>query len=98
MAKLIKWSQWSKVTGMIRCGQAEYAELNQWMKELSKDAHKCLYSQDKPHALFGREILDENDDVTEVRFYCDCYMSDEELKQLVLNHPHDFLWVAHKRG
>lgn len=92
----IKWSQWSPQYGMIRCGRASLHEIMKWMKDLGADAKKCLCEQEKPHAVYGRKIYNSNDEVEEVRFYCDTYMDDDELIEAVKNATRDVFYVAHK--
>ena len=91
----IKWSQWTDC-GMIRCGRADYKTLMGWMTELGKDAKECLKSHEKNHAVYGRTIYDQPGQIAEVRFYADTYMDDDELIDLVMKTPKDYLYVAHK--
>ena len=91
----IKWTQWDKGE-MLRCGIGPLQKMMDWMVELGKDAKKCLAMSEKNHAVYGRKILDEDDKVAEVRFYCDVYMDDEELNKMVADNPHDVFYVAHK--
>ena len=97
MADLIKWSQWSSA-GMLRCGHAEMSKLMQWMRELGLEAKKCVKTQEKPHAVYGRKIYNKNDSVVEVRFYCEVYMTDEELEELICKEPQNVFYVAHQDG
>lgn len=93
--KEVKWSQWSP-NGLVRCGRNEYKTIMGWMKELYADAKKCVEKQEKPHAISGRVMHDEDGHLTEIRLYCDAYLTDEELDVVSAMNPHDTLWVAHK--
>ena len=90
-----KWSQWGP-SGMTRCGRAEYGKLMGWMAELGKDAKKCLAAQEKPHAIYGRKMHDDAGHITEIRFYCDTYLTDAELDVVAVANPNDTLFVVHK--
>ena len=92
----IKWSQWAP-EGMIRCGRAERKTITEWMQELGMEATKCLNGQEKAHALYGRSVHDKAGKTTEIRFYCDTYLTDEELDTVARENPRDTLYVAHKR-
>lgn len=92
----IKWSQWSPNCGLIRCGRADLRELMRWMADLGRDAKQCLQKSDKSHALYGRKIYDGSDLVSEIRFYCDTYFTDDELDNVIMDNPHDVFYVAHK--
>lgn len=96
MSKQIKWSQWDKSDGMVGCGFNEYNTLMQWMRELGKDAKNCIKHYDAKHAVYGRKIFNESDELDEIRFYCNAYVSDDELEEIVTNHPHDLFFVVHK--
>lgn len=92
----IKWSQWDNSHGMIRCGHRDMKTLMKWMKEMGADARKCLANQDKAHAIYGRKMYDEYDNVSEIRFYCNVYVDDKELEELANDCGSDLLYVAHK--
>ena len=96
MARDIKWTQWSPQLGMIRCGSQPLKNLMEWLKELGMDAKKSVMRQEKPHAIYGRIIHDENEKVSEVRFYVDTYVDDDELYKISKSCPRDLLRVAHK--
>lgn len=96
MAKEIKWSQWSPHAGMFRCGRASYDEIMKWMVELGKEAEKCLLSQEKDHAVYGMKMYDDADNLSEVRFYAETYMDDDELIEAVQKMPRNIFYVAHK--
>lgn len=96
--KQIKWSQWSPVEGMVRCGENDLQTLMAWMRELGKDACKCAKHRGEAHAIYGRKIYDDQGNVEEIRFYCDAYMSDDELDKFVMDHPHDVIYAVHKNG
>lgn len=91
----LKWSQWSP-NGMLRCGRATHDKLMKWMVDLGKDAKKCLSEQEKEHAVYGMKIYDENDRLSEVRFYADTYMTDDELTEVTKKMPRNVFYVAHK--
>lgn len=90
----IKWSQWSD--SMERCGRSDYETIMGWMKELGMDAKKCVKTSAAPHALYGRVMHDDEGRITEIRFYCEMYLDDEELDGLSKAHPNDTLYVAHR--
>lgn len=92
----IKWSQWSPSEGMIRCGRKDYKTVMEWMRELYADAKNCVEKQDKPHAISGRVMHDEEGHLIEIRMYCDTYLTDQELDVVATMNPMDTLWVAHK--
>ena len=94
--KEVKWSQWGPKEGMIRCGRTEYKTAMKWMQDLGKDAKECLKGQDKGHAIYGRKMHDDTGRITEIRFYCDTYLTDEELDVVARANPMDTLYVAHK--
>lgn len=94
--KQIKWEQWDKNSGLIRCGFAEQKKIMEWLRELGKDAHRCLLMQEKSHAVYGMKIYDENDNVEEIRLYCNTYMDDDELNDCIMNHPRNVFYTAHK--
>lgn len=96
MAREIKWSQWDKEWGMTRFGERDLKTLMQWMKELGSDAKKCLASQDKAHAIYGRKMYDENDNVIEIRFYSNTFIDDKELEEISKDCARDILYVVHK--
>ena len=91
----IKWSQWSPNEGMIRCGRASYEQIMKWMVELGKDAKNCLLSQEKDHAVYGMKIYDKGI-LSEVRFYADTYMTDDELIEMIEKMPQNAFYVAHR--
>ena len=91
---LIKWTQWS-AAGMVRCGEKELHELMKDLRELGRDAARCLKTQEKPHAVYGRKMY-ENGKLKEIRLYCDTYMTDEELEDIDHRTAPDILYVAHK--
>lgn len=95
--KIVKWSQWSP-KGMIRCGENDLNELMKWMRELGKDASKCLKREKNQHAIYGRKIYDNAGNVSEIRFYCDTYMDDNELENFLMKNPHDVIYAVHKNG
>lgn len=95
--KEIKWSQWSPYSGMIRCGRADYNTLMSWMVELGKDAMNCLKKNGKAHALYGRNIHNDDGEIVEVRFYCDTYLEDDELIDICMKNPKDHIFCMHKR-
>lgn len=92
----VKWTQWSPELGMYRCGRANYDQLMRWMVDLGKDAAKCLREQDKPHAVYGRKIYDDQGEIVEIRFYSNTYLDDDELDERARACGHDLLYVAHK--
>ena len=92
----IKWSQWTPESGMIRCGRANYDQLMKWLTDLGRDAASCLREQDKPHAIYGLKIYDDQDQIVEIRFYANCYATDDELDEIAKLHPHDLIYAAHK--
>lgn len=91
----IKWTQWGSKE-LFRCGKAEYKTIMEWMRSLGADAKKCVSRNEKDHALYGRTVHDENGRLTEIRFYCNVYLTDEELDEISRKFPHDTLYVAHK--
>lgn len=91
---LIKWTQWSSA-GIIRCGEKELNELMKDLRELGLDAARCLKTQEKPHAVYGRKMY-ENGKLKEIRLYCDTYVTDEELEKIDREIVPDILYVAHK--
>ena len=91
---LIKWTQWSPA-GMIRCGEKELHELMKDLRELGMDAARCLKTQEKPHAIYGRKMY-ENGKLKEIRLYCDTYVTDEELEKIDREIAPDIMYVAHK--
>lgn len=91
----IKWSQWSPL-GMMRCGRDEYRLCMDWMRTLGMDAKACLEDHDKDHAIYGKVMHDEAGCITEIRFYCNTYLTDEELDAVSRTCPLDTLYVAHK--
>ena len=93
--KMIRWSQWSPNEGIIRCGEKDLQTLMKWMTDLGEDAHRCLKSSDKAHAIYGRKIYD-GEEISEIRFYVDTYVDDDELDDLSRKHKNDMLYVAHK--
>ena len=80
---------------MFRCGITDYKTAMKWMADLGKDAKECLSYNEKNHAVYGRIIRDKNG-VSEIRFYADTYMSDEELDKLSKETSPDILYVVHK--
>ena len=94
--KNLKWTQWSKSLGMIRCGYTDYEMAMLWLTDLGKEAKECLKKSDKPHAVYGRKMYDDNGNLIEIRYYCDTYMTDEELNKASQDVGHDILYVAHK--
>lgn len=92
--KKIRWTQWSPA-GMIRCGEKDFAELMKDLRALGIDAARCLKTQEKPHAVYGRWMY-ENGKIKEVRLYCDLYVTDEELEDIDRKTAPDILYVAHK--
>ena len=92
--KKIRWTQWSP-TGMVRCGEKELIELMKDLRELGLDAARCLKTQEKPHAVYGRKMY-ENGKLKEIRLYCDTYVTDEELEKVDRKIAPDILYVAHK--
>ena len=97
MIKEIKWSQWSP-HGMMRCGYRDYNTLIKWLVEIGKDAKKYIKCVDKDHLVYGRKIYDADDNLEEIRFYCDTYVTDAELDEIVMQNPRDVLYVVHKDG
>ena len=95
MKKEIKWSQWSPTEGMVRCGQRDYQTLMTWMRNLGRDAKSCLARNELPHAVYGMTVH-EAGKLTEIRFYCDCYKTDDELDELARTHPHETIYAVHK--
>lgn len=95
--KEIKWSQWTPESGMIRCGTAEYSKITKWLGELGLDAQAHVNKAEKPHAIYGRKMHDNEGRLTEIRLYCDTYLTDEELDTVATLNPMDILLVAHKR-
>lgn len=93
----IKWSQWSAMYGMERCGRADLTTIMEWMSNIGKEAAACVKVNEKPHAVYGRKIYNEHDGIEEVRFYRECYMTDDELDATIMASPHDVFYVAHKR-
>lgn len=96
--KEIKWEQWSPNEGLIRCGFNDLKTLMEWMRELGKDAKKCLSRHHGKHAVYGRKIYNDDDSVKEIRFYCDTYMTDDELDEMIMNNPRDIFYIVHKDG
>lgn len=94
-SRIIKWSVWSP-NGMISHGRARYEMIIGWLAELYKEAKECVMEQEKPHAIAGRVMHDEGGHITEIRMYCDTYLTDEELDTVAIMNAHDTLWVAHK--
>lgn len=92
----MKWTQWDGEFGMIRCGFKDQKTLMQWMRELGAEAKKCLAAQDKPHAVYGRKIYDNDGNLEEIRFYCNTYMDDKELEGASRSCPRDVIYAAHK--
>lgn len=95
-AKVIRWSQWSPIAGMIRCGEAPYRTIMNWMKDLERDAKKCLDAQDKPHAVYGRVMHDYEGRLSEIRLYSATYLTDEELEAVAFANVFDTFYVVHK--
>lgn len=93
--KEIKWSQWDR-NGMTSCGQRDYKTCMNWMRELGMDAKKCVLQQEKDHAIYGRIMHDDAGHISEIRFYCDVYLDDNELDTIAIANPTDTLCVAHK--
>lgn len=93
--KKIKWSQWD-TTGLIRCGFNDYKTLIKWTQELGHEAKECLMKQDKPHAIYARKMHDDSGRLTEIRMYCNAYLTDEELDTVAVLNPNDTLYVVHK--
>lgn len=91
----VKWSQWSP-NGMIRCGRNDFNKEMEWMVQLGRDAKQCVMKSDKQHAVYGRIMRDESDEIIEVRFYSDVYLDDNELDVVARHNPHDTMYVAHK--
>lgn len=81
---------------MVRCGFNDYNTLLKWMTDLGRDAKKCLFNQAKNHAVYGRKIYSGNNELSEIRLYCDVYMTDEELDNAIMDNPHDVFYVMHK--
>lgn len=90
----VKWTQWNN-NGMTRCGEKDYKTVMGWMGQLGLDAKRCVKNSDKPHALYGRTIH-ENGKLEEIRFYCNVYLSDDELDEISRKFPNETLYVAHK--
>ncbi|MBQ1789281.1 MAG: hypothetical protein II008_03815 [Oscillospiraceae bacterium] len=95
MNREIKWTQWSR-NGMTRCGHRDYKTIMGWMRELGMDAKKCVRAQEKDHAIYGRVMHDDAGRISEIRFYCDTYLDDQELDTIARANPTDTLYVAHK--
>ena len=93
---LVKWSQWEHGE-MVRFGEEDIRTVTKWMQALGLDAARCLKEQEKPHAIYGRKVRDENGKLTEIRMYCNTYLDDEELELIDKVLPHDTLYVVHKR-
>ena len=91
---LIKWTQWSPA-GMIRCGEKELNELMKELRELGRDAARCLKTQEKPHAIYGMKMY-ENGKLKEIRMYCDTYVTDDDLKRIDRFVAPNILYVVHK--
>ena len=94
--KNIKWSQWSEAFGMMRCGYTDYKTAMRWMTNLGKEAKEALKKSDKAHAVYGRKMYNEDDELIEIRYYCGTYMDDDELDKTSRKIGHDLLYVAHK--
>ena len=92
----IKWSQWDPGYGMTRCGQGNYNDLMDWMMKLGLGAYESLKKKGKDHAIYGRKIYDENDNLIEVRFYTNTYVTDQELEDMTRKMPRDHFYVAHR--
>lgn len=90
----IKWTQWT-LDGMIRCGEKELIALLKDVQILGQDAARCLKTQEKPHAIYGRKMY-ENGKLKEIRLYCGTYVTDEELEKIDREIAPDILYVAHK--
>lgn len=97
MERKIKWTQWSTALGMIRSGYTDYQMAMLWMTDLGKEARECLKKSDKPHAVYGRKMYNDADELIEIRYYCDTYMTDDELDKTSREIGHDLLYVAHKQ-
>ena len=91
----MKWSQWSPTWGMMRCGEKDLNTLMGWMAEIGKDASTHIKTKNCDHIIYGRKIY-KDDTLEEVRFYCDTYISDQELDQIIKNNPRDIFYVIHK--
>lgn len=92
----IKWSQWTPMEGMIRCGRADYGTLMNWMQTLGKAANEAILHQEKDHCIYGRKMYDENDQIKEIRFYLDTFMTDDEVIDMVKTCPRDYIFATHK--
>lgn len=97
MTREIKWSQWTP-NGMIRCGFRDYNTLMKWMREIGKDAKNCMKYHENQHAIYGRKIYNEEDELAEIRFYCDSYMTDKELDDFLMENPRDVIYMVHRQG
>lgn len=97
MNNKIKWSQWDRDAGLIRCGWMEYRELLRTISELGADAARCLQQQGKRHAVYARKIYQDNGQLDEVRLYCNLYLNDSELDKIARDHPRDVFYTAHAR-
>ena len=94
--KELKWTQWDPDFGMTRCGIADYRTLMEWMRDLGMDAKACVQKSEKPHAFYGRAMHDAAGNLTEIRFYANTYMTDEELDETARHLSNDTLYVAHR--
>lgn len=91
----IKWTQWEPDYGMIRCGVKDYVTVTSWLRSMGLEAKRCLAEQEKPHAIYGRTIH-EDGVLSEIRLYCNTYLTDDELDKIARDNPGETLYVAHK--
>lgn len=91
----IKWTQWDS-SGLVRCGRQDYNTVMKWMRDFGSDAKRCLANEEKTHALYGRAIHNKAGRLTEIRFYCEVFLDDEELDAIARSCKHDTLYVIHK--
>ena len=101
MNNSIKWSQWDS-NGLYRCGFADYNTIMGWVRDLGKDAKKCIDNgdllgiNDNAGALYGRVCCTDSGEITEVRLYCEAYVDEDQMKLFVSDSPNDIFYVAYK--
>lgn len=96
MSREIKWSQWGPC-GMINHGIADHKQLRIWLAELGRDAAERVKQNEKDHAIYGAAYHDDEGFLTEMRFYCDTFMTDEQLDAISRELSNTTtLYVAHK--
>lgn len=89
----VKWSQWGDA-GMLNFGQMPKRDVAKHIAEFGAEAAKILEKTGADHVVYALKVYDENDELSEVKFYMEP-MDDERFQKDVATLKGVVVYAAH---